>query len=480
MRLTNTLSGAVEELEPLESGKIGIYVCGVTPYAGSHIGHAMYAIVYDVLVRYLRWPGNRAGGFDVTYVSNYTDVDDKIIERGHEKGRDPLELAQEHIDQWEREQTALGLLAPDVRPRVTEEIEAIVALIERIIEHDHAYATPQGNVYYRVRSKLDYGKLSRRDIDQLLTGTRFEPGEDKEFPLDFALWKAAKPGEPSWPSPWGDGRPGWHIECSAMSQRYLGDAFDIHGGGLDLVFPHHENEIAQSEAAGAPFARLWVHNGLVQQGGEKMARSVGNVLTVEEALNRWSPDAIRLFVLNSHYRSPSVASDEAMQAAVQGAERLTNALRPPADAPAGDGPALDASTERERFIEAMEDDFNTPRGLAALFDLARAINRSRDPGQDVDGAQATLRGLAGLLGLRLEKADASGLDAIALSKLAARFEVACGGADVEETMEALLAHRERAREARDFALADEIREALAEAGVEVEDTAQGPRWSARA
>ena len=322
MRLTNTLSGAVEELEPLESGKIGIYVCGVTPYAGSHIGHAMYAIVYDVLVRYLRWPGNRAGGFDVTYVSNYTDVDDKIIERGHEQGRDPLELAQEHIDQWEREQTALGLLAPDVRPRVTEEIEAIVALIERIIEHDHAYATPQGNVYYRVRSKPDYGKLSRCDIDQLLTGTRFEPGEDKEFPLDFALWKAAKPGEPSWPSPWGDGRPGWHIECSAMSQRYLGDAFDIHGGGLDLVFPHHENEIAQSEAAGAPFARLWVHNGLVQQGGEKMARSVGNVLTVEEALNRWSPDAIRLFVLNSHYRSPSVASDEAMQAAVQGAERL--------------------------------------------------------------------------------------------------------------------------------------------------------------
>ena len=479
MRLTNTLSGAVEELEPLKSGKIGIYVCGVTPYAGSHIGHAMYAIVYDVLVRYLRWPGNRAGGFDVTYVSNYTDVDDKIIERGHEQGRDPLELAQENIDQWEREQTALGLRAPDVRPRVTEEIEAIGALIERIIEHDHAYATPQGNVYYRVRSKPDYGKLSRRDIEQLLTGTRFEPGEDKEFPLDFALWKAAKPGEPSWPSPWGDGRPGWHIECSAMSQRYLGDAFDIHGGGLDLVFPHHENEIAQSEAAGAPFARLWVHNGLVQQGGEKMARSVGNVLTVEEALSRWSPDAIRLFVLNSHYRSPSVASDEAMAAAVSGAERLTNALRS-GDAPAGDGPALDASTERERFIEAMEDDFNTPRGLAALFDLARAINRSRDAGQDVDGAQATLRELAGLLGLRLEEAGTSALDAISLSKLASRFEVACGGTDVEETVEALLAHREQAREGRDFALADEIRAALAEAGVELEDTAQGPRWSARA
>ena len=477
MRLTNTLSGAVEELEPLKSGKIGIYVCGVTPYAGSHIGHAMYAIVYDVLVRYLRWPGNRAGGFDVTYVSNYTDVDDKIIERGHEQGRDPLELAQENIDQWEREQTALGLLAPDVRPRVTEEIEAIVALIERIIEHDHSYATPQGNVYYRVRSKPDYGKLSRRDIEQLLTGTRFEPGEDKEFPLDFALWKAAKPGEPSWPSPWGDGRPGWHIECSAMSQRYLGDAFDIHGGGLDLVFPHHENEIAQSEAAGAPFARLWVHNGLVQQGGEKMARSVGNVLTVEEALSRWSPDAIRLFVLNSHYRSPSVASDEAMGAAEAGVERLRNAMR---EAPIAKRPTLVPAVQKQRFVDAMEDDLNTPRALAAAFDLARAINSGRDAGNDVREAQATLRELAGLLGLRLEEADASALDAIALSKLAARFEVACGGTDVEETMEALLAHRERAREARDFALADEIRAALAEAGVEVEDTVQGPRWSARA
>ena len=480
MRLTNTLSGAAEELAPLAPGRIGIYVCGVTPYDDSHIGHAMSAIVYDVLVRYLRWPGNPQGGFEVSYVSNYTDVDDKLIERGRELSRDPLNLAQENIEQWEREQDALNLLEPDERPRVSEHIEPIIDLVARIIERGHAYATTEGNVYFRIRSQPEYGKLSHRDIDQLLTGTRFEPGEDKEFALDFALWKAAKPGEPKCPSPWGEGRPGWHIECSAMSQHYLGDAFDIHGGGMDLVFPHHENEIAQSEAVAEPggpaFARLWMHNGLLQLDGQKMSKSIGNVITAREALERWSADAIRLFVLTGHYRSAGNVTDEAMAAAEAGVERLRNAL---AEAPQGEGPVLDRSSHRERFIAAMEDDLGTPAVLAALFDLARAINGGRDAGNDVREAQATLRELAGVLGLRLEGAGASALDAAALAKIASRFDVACGGTDVEETIEALLAHRDQARERRDFALADGMREALAGAGVEVEDTAQGARWSVR-
>jgi cysteinyl-tRNA synthetase len=476
MRLTNTLAGEIQDFEPLESGTVGLYVCGVTPYAEAHVGHAMSAIVYDVFVRYLRWKGNPHGGLVVTYVTNYTDIDDKLIERGHELGRDPLELAQENIDRWEREQQALNLIPPNVRPRVTEEIESIVNLIERIIDNDHAYATAEGNVYYRVQSKDDYGKLSHRQIDQMLTGTRFEPGDDKEFALDFSLWKATKPGEPSWPSPWGEGRPGWHIECSAMAQRYLGDEFDIHGGGLDLVFPHHENEIAQSEAANTGFARIWMHNGLVQLGGEKMAKSVGNVTTVEEVLTEWDPNALRLAILGSHYHSPTTLSDDVMAAANSSVERLRNALR---DAPEGGEPELVAA-QRESFIEAMEDDLATPRALAVLFDLARVINSGRDAGNDVREAQATLRELAELLGLRLDDAPAVELDIATLAKLASRFELSADGADGDSTVEALLAHREQARGDRDFALADAVRDALAEAGVEIEDTADGPRWTAGA
>ena len=501
MRLTNTLTGKLEELRPLTEGKLGVYVCGVTPYEESHIGHAMSAIIYDVLVRYLRWEGNSFGGLEVTYVSNYTDIDDKLIARGRELGRDPIELAHANIEQWEQEQHALNLDPPDKRPRVTEHIPMIIAQIEAILAHDHAYVTAAGDVYYRVRSQPDYGKLSHRDIEQLRSGTRFEPGEDKEFPLDFALWKAKKEGEPAWPSPWGEGRPGWHIECSAMSQHYLGERFDIHGGGLDLVFPHHENEIAQAEAATGPgspladarmprpFAQLWLHNGLVQRDGEKMSKSLGNVVSVREALDPsllgWSADALRLFVLNSHYRSPSNLTDEAVTAATRGVERLAGAL-------AGsrhfllselgqhsritiDHGHLDASGFRARFVEAMEDNLGTPGALAAMFDLARAINR----GDDVREAQATLRELADVLGLSLrEQADGAELDAVELAKLADSLDVACSGTDAASTIDALLARREEARGARDFAVADAIRDGLAEAGVQVEDTSEGPRWSA--
>jgi len=529
MRLTNTLTGTVEDFAPLEVGHVGLYVCGVTPYAAAHVGHAMSLMVYDVLVRYLRWPGNPAGGMRVTFVSNYTDVDDKLIERGREQDIDPLDLASRNIDQWEREQVLLGLTLPDVRPRVSTEIPGIVAMVQEIIANGLAYVTTSGDVYFRVRAKDDYGKLSHRNIDQLRQGTRFEPGDEKEFALDFALWKATKPGEPAWDSPWGPGRPGWHIECSAMARRYLGTRFDIHGGGIDLVFPHHENEIAQAEAAAATdgdasveathsgavapqsdtpsavatgpsattvtpqegtrrvFANLWMHNGMVTRDGIKMSKSIGNVVSVEDALARWTPDAIRLFVLNGHYRAANNLTDEAMAAATAGVERLTAALRPydpnPTPESSTSDRSIDVEAHRARFIEAMEDDLSTPAALGVLFNLARAINRARDAGEDGAPAQRTLRELASVLGLALievtpEAADAL-VDAVALSKLAASLNVACSGKDAASTIDALIARRTDARAARDFALSDRIRDALAALGVILEDSPQGTRWSVK-
>jgi cysteinyl-tRNA synthetase len=479
MKLMDTMRHELVELEPVTPGAVGIYVCGVTPYAEAHVGHAMSLIVYDVLVRYLRWPGNPAGGYEVTFVTNYTDVDDKLIERAAELGRDALKLASENIELWEREQLLLGIEPPTHRPRVTSEMEQIVETIQRIIDAGYAYVTAAGDVYYRVQAKADYGKLSHRNIEELRSGTRGEPGEGKEFPLDFALWKAQKPGEPAWPSPWSPGRPGWHIECSAMAQRYLGETFDIHGGGVDLIFPHHENEIAQAEAAtGEPFARAWMHNGMVQFEGEKMSKSLGNVVTVGEALGRWHPDALRLFVLNSYYRGPNNLTEEAMGASTRGVERLLGALDP-FEAPEG-AELLEAGETRARFVEAMEDDLGTPQALAALFELARSINRGRDEGRDVAPAQAELRELTSVLGLRLEEDDATAtLDAVALSKLAAELEVVCGGTDVTSTVEALIERRAAARAERDFALSDRIRDELAALGVVLEDGAEGTRWSVR-
>ena len=468
MRLQNTLTGALEALVPVHDGKVGIYVCGVTPYDSAHVGHAMSLIVYDVLVRYLRWRG-----LEVTYVSNYTDVDDKLIDRGAMLGVDPLELANQNIAQWEDEQTRLGLMKPDVRPRVTQEIGPIIAMTQEIVDHGYGYVTPSGDVYYRVRAKADYGKLSHRNIEDLRTGTRFEPGEEKEFPLDFALWKSAKPGEPAWDSPWGKGRPGWHIECSAMSRTYLysaegGERFDIHGGGLDLIFPHHENEIAQSEAAAGSdhnvFARLWMHNGMVQRDGEKMSKSIGNVVTVQDALDRWSPDAIRLYVLSSQYRSRNNLTDEAMAAATAGVERLRRAATREVSDSTLPIRAIPGENMRESdFVDAMEHDLDSPRALSVLFNLAAAINRSIDANQNADDVlamQATLGELAGVLGLTLS-------------------DGATGEHEDASRIEALLLERTAARGAKNFARADEIRAELDSMGIVIEDTPQGARWSVR-
>jgi len=479
MKLMDTLTHEVREIEPLQPGSIGIYVCGVTPYADAHVGHAMSLIVYDVLVRYLRWDGNPVGGYIVTFVTNYTDVDDKLIDRAAELNRNALELATENIERWETEQIELGIALPNERPRVTCEIETITATIERIIENGYAYVTASGDVYYRVRLKDDYGKLSHRNIEELRSGTRGEPGADKEFPLDFTLWKAQKPGEPAWPAPWSEGRPGWHIECSAMAQRYLGDTFEIHGGGVDLIFPHHENEIAQAEAAtGQPFATLWMHNGMVQFENEKMSKSTGNVVSVADALGRWRPDALRLFVLNSYYRGPNNLTKEAMGAATRGIERFEGALES-SEAAAG-AEAVDPGDVRARFIAAMENDLGTPTAHAALFDLARSINRGRDDGHDLAAAQAELRELTSVLGLRLDGSGAAvvELDAAAFAKLASDLGVVYSGTDAASTIDALVVRRTAARGKRDFALSDRIRDELAALGVALEDTADGPRWSA--
>jgi len=465
MRLQNTLTGEITELVPVVPGKIGIYVCGVTPYDSAHVGHAMSLIVYDVLVRYLRWRG-----FQVTFVSNYTDVDDKLIDRGAAMGIDPLELANRNIDQWEAEQERLGLLKPDVRPRVSLEIPNIIEMTAEIVANGYGYVTPSGDVYFRVRAKDDYGKLSHRNIEDLRTGTRFEPGDEKEFPLDFALWKSAKPGEPAWESPWGKGRPGWHIECSAMSRRYLGERFDIHGGGLDLIFPHHENEIAQAEAAANDndaFARLWMHNGMVQRDGEKMSKSLGNVVNVEDALRQWSPDAIRLFVLMSHYRSRNNLTDEAMAAAGAGVERLARAASREVIEPSPSAPrVMPEQDERESdFIDAMENDLDTPRALAVLFRLASAINRAIDAEKNRDDIlemQQSLRTLAGVLGLSLTEDRGNE---------ATRSDAA--------EIEALLVERTEARATKDFKRADEIRAELDARGIVIEDTPQGARWSVK-
>ena len=457
MKLYNTLTGEATEFAPSDGKTVKMYVCGVTPYSSTHIGHALSYVAFDVLRRYVEHLG-----YEVRHVQNFTDVDDKIIQRAQEQGIEPTDLAELYIEDFYHTMDALNIRRAHVYPKATEEIGPIIETIGKLVESGHAYAAG-GDVFFRVEKSQGYGKLSHRTLDGMQAGSRIEIDENKEHPMDFALWKGARPGEPSWESPWGPGRPGWHIECTSMSMTYLGDSLDIHGGGQDLVFPHHENEIAQSEASTGviPFSRYWVHNGLLRLGGDKMSKSLGNLVSVEEALQRFSPDTIRLYFLSSHYRSPLSYTDDGCAAMERSLERLHHTLD---RGGASHGNELDAEPFRRQFFEAMDEDLNTPRALAALFDLAREINRSSDAGHPVADAQDSLRHLGGILGLTFARREAH------------------GGADTAGAgpfIELLLETRTALRQARQFEQADRIRNGLEELGVSVEDSPSGSTWQFR-
>ena len=444
-----------------------MYVCGPTVQARPHVGHGRAAVSFDVIRRHLTWRG-----YEVTYVQNITDVEDKIIASAAAEGVAPAELAARYAGVFADAYRRLGVGAPDIEPRATEHIPEMIELIEQLIAKGHAYEAG-GDVYFAVRSFPRYGALSGRDIDELLAGARVDPTEHKRDPLDFAVWKTAKPGEPRWPSPWGPGRPGWHIECSAMARKYLGPAFDIHAGGADLIFPHHENEIAQTEAAfDTPFCRYWLHNGLVNLKGEKMAKSTGHVVDLIEALDRYPPQAIRLFYLRTHYRRPLEFSDEAMADAIGSLDRLWAFRRRIEGSPTE--PADPATLED--FATAMSDDFDTAGALAVVFDTVREANRRLDAGESAGPLVAAFDTIVAILGLAEEVA---GLDDLveSLAVLAGRFEV--DATAPHAVVDALVQRRTSAREAKEWATADTIRDELAAVGIVIEDVRDGSRWHRR-
>ena len=452
MRLYDTLSGQLHDFDS-PNGQVRMYVCGITPYSSSHIGHAMSAVSFDVVRRYLEFRG-----FRVKHVQNFTDIDDKMIAAANERGIEVSDLAYVNIQEYIDAMGELNVAPAHEYPRATQEIDKIVEIIQSLIDKGYAYDV-DGDVYFRVRRDEDYGKLSHRSIDDLLSGARVEIDERKEDVLDFALWKSQKPDEPAWDSPWGPGRPGWHIECTAMSIKYLGESIDIHGGGEDLVFPHHENEIAQSESFTdvEPFARFWLHNGMLRLGVEKMSKSLGNIISLPEALDKFEPQALRLFFLSSHYRSPLFYSEEVVHSQERAIRRLRQAIR----VESGSGPSVDAEAFRTRFIEAMDDDLNTPRALAAMFDLAREINRGRENDADVSDAQHTLADLASVLGLDLTDTDED------------------AGTSAGPFIQLLVDLRTDLRAARQFDQADRIRDELANLGVSLEDTPSRTEWTLR-
>lgn len=455
MLIYNTLTKQKEPFTPIVPNTVNIYVCGMTVYDYCHLGHARVMVVFDMVVRYFR-----ALGYQVTYVRNITDIDDKIIKRAHENGENIQSLTERFIQIMHEDADALGVLRPDHEPRATYFITEIINMIQHLIDKGYAYQADNSDVYYAINQFKEYGKLSGKRLEELRAGERVEVETAKQDPLDFVLWKAAKPDEPSWDSPWGQGRPGWHIECSAMSTCHLGNHFDIHGGGMDLQFPHHENEIAQSEGAtGEPFVNLWMHNGFVRINEEKMSKSLGNFFTVREVLDRYAPEVIRYFILASHYRSPLNYSDQQLDTAKQALDRLYTALRgftltqiPHAD-----------TKYRERFHEVMQDDFNTPEALAILFELVREINRLRVENSTEANALAnelyTLGNILGLLQTDPEK----------------YFQQLEQGLSVE-MIEQFINERNLARKNKNWAESDRIRDTLKAQGIVLEDNAQGTTW----
>jgi cysteinyl-tRNA synthetase len=462
LKIYNTLTNQKDNFVPIEAGKVRMYVCGMTVYDYCHLGHARVMVVFDVVVRYLR-----ALGYAVTYVRNITDIDDKIIRRALENGEDIHALTERFIAFMNEDSDALGIARPDIEPRATDSMPDIIAMIGALVTNGYAYQGGNGDVYYDVSRFDNYGRLSGRNPEELQAGARIEVDEAKEDPLDFVLWKQAKPGEPSWDSPWGPGRPGWHIECSAMSTRYLGAHFDIHGGGMDLKFPHHENEIAQSEAATCkPFVNYWMHNGFVRVDNEKMSKSLGNFFTVREILQHYRPEEVRFFIIASHYRSPLNYSGENLDNSKAALARLYTTLR--------DIEPLqvdDAETERyiTGFHRAMDDDFNTPEAVAVLFELAREVNRCRDSQPERARRLAgCMRRIGAVLGLLQASPEAFLRASVAGDSSAETL------ADAE--IEAMVASRISARAGRNWAEADRIRAELEQHGIILEDAASGTSW----
>ena len=486
LRLYNTLTGEKEQFVPLVPGKVGMYVCGVTVYDYCHIGHARAGVVFDMIYRALKY-----AGYDVTFVRNYTDIDDKIINRANQEGTDYRTVSDRYIAAFDEDMTRLGLQKPTFEPKATEHIGDIIEIIEKLIENGHAYES-HGDVYFAVETFPSYLKLSKRNLEDMQAGARVEVDERKRNPMDFALWKDSKPGEPWWESPWGKGRPGWHIECSAMSMRFLGASFDIHGGGKDLVFPHHENEIAQSEGAnGCQFVKYWLHNGFVNINSEKMSKSLGNFFTIREVLELFDPETLRFFILSAHYRSPLDYSDQNLKEAQTGLARIyealaaiDHALENGASQGTVSSPSLAELEEKgqqliARFKESMDDDFNTAQAIGVLFDLVRTVNRYLG-----EVARPDQHGMDLLAGIRKgfsEVGSVLGLFQVKPAKWLEERESEKASAltIAPEEVERLIVERTEARKSKNFARSDEIRDYLLSNGIQLIDSPQGTSWKAK-
>jgi len=465
LHVYNTLTRKKELFTPVSTGKVKMYVCGPTVYDSCHVGHARSVVVFDVIARYLK-----ESGYDLTYVRNFTDIDDKIIEKALLTGAGTKEIAEKYIAEFYEDMDSLNVKRADVEPKATEHIDSIVELISILIDKDAAYAI-DGDVYYSVESFNNYGRLSGRKLEDMEAGARVDIDARKKTPFDFALWKSAKPDEPYWSSPWGDGRPGWHIECSAMSRKFLGETFDIHGGGKDLIFPHHENEIAQSaKAFGKTFVKYWLHNGFINIEKEKMSKSLGNFLTIKEMLEKYHPDTIRLFLLSNHYRSPIEFSDKNLEEAETGINKIYNVMQRMENIDSGQN---NHGEYLKLFCESMDDDFNTARGVGVLFNAVRALNKLMDHSESVEkealiSIKSDIDKIGEILGILSEKPSLF---------FERKKEAALKKKNINsDFIEALIAERTEARRTKDWAKADKIRDRLNEMGVVTEDTPDGVSW----